>query len=123
MMRRKKKKQIELYRLLAAVPAARVGVRSERRGEATLFFVPKKKRWFARVFSGGPSKQNERVYELDTISREVWEACDGERSIERIVEAFSQHHRLWFHEARLTVLRSVQMLAQRGLIVMTGLEE
>jgi hypothetical protein len=62
----------------------------------------------------------ERVVALDAVGREVWQACDGQRTVEEIVEEFAARHRLSFHAARLSVLQFLQQLTRRGIVVMAG---
>lgn len=57
-----------------------------------------------------------RIIELDTVGVEVWRACNGQHTVEDIVEAFAEHHELTFHEARVAVTNFLYSLIQRGLI-------
>lgn len=57
-----------------------------------------------------------RIIELDPVGVEVWRACDGQHTVEDIVQAFAEHHELTFHEARVAVTNFLYSLIQRGLI-------
>ncbi|MEM9914997.1 MAG: PqqD family protein [Planctomycetota bacterium] len=112
---------VNITQLLAAVPTRNAAVREEQRGEALVLFVPIRRRWWLR----GPLSwclplRGEKGVALDALGQEVWRACDGQRDLEALVEAFAQRHRLGFHEARLTVMRFLRMLAQRNLLVLVG---
>lgn len=110
-----------LKQILAATPTRNTAVREETRGEALVLFVPIRKRWWMT----GPLSwclplRREKGVALDAIGQEVWQACDGQRDLETLVEDFADRHRLGFHEARLTVMRFLRMLAQRNLLVLIG---
>lgn len=110
-----------LKQLLAAVPTRNTAVREETRGGALVLFVPIRKRWWTR----GPMAwclplRDEKGVALDALGQEVWQTCDGQRDLETMVEDFAARHRLGFHEARLTVMRFLRMLAQRNLLVLVG---
>lgn len=113
--------QPTLEQTLAARPTRNAAVRAERRGDALVLFVPLRQRWW----NAGPvawllPMRRERGVALDTLGQEVWQACDGQRDLETMVEDFADRHRLGFHEARLTVMRFLRMLAQRKLLVLVG---
>jgi len=57
-----------------------------------------------------------RTMRLDPLGSQVWELCDGERTVEAIVDAFAERHRLTFHEARVAVTGYLQQLVQRGAL-------
>ena len=56
---------------------------------------------------------------LDSVGREVWELCDGERTVESIVDAFARNERLTFHEARISVVQYLKELMKRGLVALS----
>jgi hypothetical protein len=106
---------------LAATPVRNAAVREEPRDAALVLFVPLRQRWW----TAGPVRwllplRRERGVALDTLGREVWSACDGERNIEALVAEFADRHRLGFHEARLTVGQFLRMLVERKLLVIVG---
>lgn len=110
-----------LTQTLAARPTPNRAVRVERRGAALVLFVPLRRPWWLR----GPVAwllplRSEKAVALDALGQEVWRACDGKRDLESLVEDFAARHRLGFHEARLTVMRFLQMLAQRKMLVLIG---
>lgn len=117
---KKKKKPIEMKRLLAAIPAANQAVRQVDREQSTVLYLPLKQQWWTGALSRLLPIREEKGYELDGLGLEVWRACDGKRTTEQIVETFAQRHRLAFHEARLTVLNFLRMLVERDLVVMLG---
>ncbi|MEM7627672.1 MAG: PqqD family protein [Planctomycetota bacterium] len=112
---------LDLAQTLAAVPVVNRAVRCETRGDALVLFVPLRRRWWMN----GPVSwwlplRREKGVALDRLGREVWESCDGRRDLKAVIEAFADRYRLGFHEARLTVMRFMQMLVERKLIVLVG---
>ncbi len=67
--------------------------------------------WFVR-------SRTTRTIRLDRLGSQVWELCDGERTVEDLVDEFARHHRLTFHEARASVTAYLRMLVQRGVLAM-----
>jgi hypothetical protein len=105
--------------LLDAVPMCNRAVRVERRGNALILWVPIQRRWWM----SGPLGwflpfRGEKGIELDALGQQVWQACDGERCIEEIVEEFAAEHRVRFHEARLSVMQFLRALMQRNLVAL-----
>jgi hypothetical protein len=68
-------------------------------------------------FASHPSIQ--RV-QLDVIGARVLDRCDGERTIEAVVEGFAADHRLTFREAQLAVGQFLRQLARRGIVVIVS---
>ncbi len=62
---------------------------------------------------------------LDTLGKQVWEQCDGQRTVEQIVDAMSEAHDLTFHEARVATTNYLKQLVERGAlaIVTAGAED
>jgi hypothetical protein len=58
----------------------------------------------------------ERRLTLDRLGTEVWRLCDGDRTVEEIVDTFSRNHDLTFHEARAAVTGYLTTLIQRGAL-------
>jgi hypothetical protein len=109
----------EPSRLLDAVPMANRAVRVEERGETLILFVPIQRRWWMK----GPLTwalpfRPEKGIALDQLGTEVWRACDGERTVERIIDEFAERHRVRFHEARNSVVSFLHSLLQRKLLVL-----
>ncbi len=65
--------------------------------------------WFVR-------SRTTRTIRLDRLGSQVWDLCDGERTVEDIVDEFARRHRLTFHEARASVTAYVKLLVQRGVL-------
>jgi Coenzyme PQQ synthesis protein D (PqqD) len=105
--------------MLDAVPVRNEAVRSETAAGELVLRVPLEPRWYlCPPVTWLLPVRRERAVALDRLGEEVWRACDGERTVEQIVEAFAARHHLRFHEARLSVMRFLQDLTRRGLVVM-----
>lgn len=62
-----------------------------------------------------PGRDRRRVA-LDRLGQEAWGLCDGQRSVEEIVEEMSRRYCLSFHEARAAVTAFIRELVQRGAL-------
>ena len=58
-----------------------------------------------------------RTVVLDHMGRQIWQLCDGNRTVEDIVETFSFRQRLSFHEARVSTTAYLKLMAERGALV------
>jgi len=67
--------------------------------------------WFVRP-------RTTRTIRLDRLGTQIWELCDGERTVEEVVDEFARRYRLTFHEARASVTAYVKLLVQRGVLAM-----
>ena len=118
-MKHSRKPEVDQGQMLDAVPTHNTSVRSERRDNALVLWVPIQRRWWMRSLLrlGLPFRQ-EKGIALDSLGEEVWQACDGERRLEEIIEQFSEHHQIRFHEARLSVMQFLRSLMQRNLVAL-----
>lgn len=66
-----------------------------------------------------PFSRQRRV-ELEPVGAAVLKLCDGQRTVEAVIEAFAAGHKLSFREAQLPVTAFVRQLAQRGLLAVVG---
>ena len=56
--------------------------------------------------------------QLDSLGRDIWQLCDGKRSVEEIIDCFAERENLTFHEARVSVTEYLKNLSLRGVVVM-----
>lgn len=120
----KKTAQLDAAALLDCLPVKNERVtEDESTSGKTVLSVPLKKRWYlGRPFSLFLPVSNTRRVSLDKLGGEVWQACDGTTTNERIIERFAKKHNLTFHEARICVLEFMKMLVQRGFLVLAGID-
>ena len=105
-------------RTLEAVPIRNSAARLVERGEGELCLaVPvRRPRWMVPPISWVVPLAAERRVRLDRLGCEVWDLCDGRRSVEEMVDAFAARHALSFHEARVAVTGYLRELLRRGLL-------
>lgn len=58
----------------------------------------------------------ERHVELDEVGGYVWELCDGEHTVEAIVQQTGRHYKMNRREAEVSVTMFLQMLHERRFI-------
>ncbi len=109
---------LDFQAVLSAVPTQNSAVRVERRAHGTVLMVPLRERRWTKLVRLVLPLRSERGYALDRLGEEVWSACDGERTLELIVEEFAAAHQLSFHEARLCVMQFIRMLSERNLLAL-----
>ena len=63
-----------------------------------------------------PHRRERRVV-LDRVGSQMWRQCDGERTVEAVIDAFAATHDLTFHEARVAVTTYIKSLVKRGVLV------
>jgi len=66
---------------------------------------------------GGPG-EIERTLALDSLGREVYDACDGRTSVARIVRDFAARHKVSVAESEVAVTMFLQTLMKKGLVEM-----
>ena len=58
----------------------------------------------------------ERTFGLDAYGREVYEACDGQTNVNRIITKFARNHKISIAEAEVAVSTFLKTLMQRGMV-------
>lgn len=111
--------------MLAARPARNAAAEAAHApsGELALAVRRRRPRWHVPPLSWIVPIRPTRTVRLDPLGAQVWELCDGERSVEAIVDAFAAAHRLSFHEARVAVTGYLSQLVQRGALAIALCEE
>jgi hypothetical protein len=103
--------------LLTMVPGQNQAIRVELRDAGLIVWTKIQTRWWMRPPLGWLLPfRSEKGIALDVLGREVFEACDGQRSLESIIEQFAERHRLRFHEARISVTTFLRWLMDRKII-------
>jgi hypothetical protein len=105
--------------IIASVPCKNQNASVKAVGNGALVTIPLAKRWWVRppltwIFP----VSNERRVQLDETGAWVLEQCNGRKTVEQIVAALQEKHRLSFHEARIPVLQFMQMLCERGIVAL-----
>ena len=93
-----------------------VGVRDRDNGglEVTVEFERPAswRRWF------GVSGKIRKTFGLDPLGREIYDLCDGKRSVRQIIRLFAESHGISTAEAELAVTRFMRLLISKGIIGM-----
>ncbi|NLX05284.1 MAG: PqqD family protein [Phycisphaerae bacterium] len=55
---------------------------------------------------------------LEGLGAEVWDLCDGRRTVEEVTDCFAARHSLSFHESRVSITGYLRLLVQRGALAM-----
>lgn len=111
--------RLSLGELLDSVPVANEAARVETHADGLVVYLPIRERWWMKPpLSWMLPYRRERGVALDKLGSEVYRSVDGRQTVEQIVVAFAESHRLRFHEARLAVMQFLKMLAQRNIIVL-----
>lgn len=120
-LRRKKEKPPPIPRseFLKMVPVRNPGLKWEKDedGKIQLFVPlqqPKEKK--GKLMSKLAPSPTEKKIQLDKIGSIVWELCDGERSMEGIIESLHQEYKLLPSEAEVSLNAYFNQLSKRGLV-------
>ena len=69
-------------------------------------------KWMTRLLS----LPNTKTIELDEFGGQVWEQCDGTRSVEQLVQFTCARYKLNRRQGEVSVVQFMRMLAQRRLV-------
>lgn len=95
--------------------------RSDERKE--VYAVRQKYSGIARLLKGVLKLRDEKMYELSGIGLRIFRALDGKKNFVSLIDELKDEHQLTFYEARGLMLAYMQMLMERGLVVIVGLKE
>ncbi len=94
--------------------AARV---EQRPGSRVMVYVKTAKpRFMVPPISWIVPVRRERGAALDCLGTQLWNLCDGSRTVEEVIDAFAALHSLSFHEARAAVTGYARTLIERGVL-------
>lgn len=115
------KRRLAVSRLLSAVPHKNDAMKIEAAGQGALVSVPlSRPKWLVPPVSWIlPWSQHRRV-RLDEPGTEVLNLCDGNRTVEEVIERFAQEHKLSFREGQMAVTQFLRELLRRGIVVLVG---
>jgi len=116
------KQRIPAGEMLQAVPHRNRAMQLTRRSDGTaLAAVPMRRpRYLVPPLSWLLPYSTHRRVELDRLGAKVLDLCDGQRTVECVIEKFAADHKLSFREAQLSVTQFLSQLLQRGLIALVG---
>lgn len=99
------------------------GARVEQGPDGTVSVWVKRTRRLLPPLSWIVPFREESVTRLDRLGGRIWALCDGNHSVEDIVDAVAAQHRLTFHESRVAVVGYLKDLIQRGVLAIEMAEE
>ena len=120
-----KRKEITTRQYLDAVPVPNeaMDVYPQRDGKQLVEVPLRRPFWMVPPLSWILPYSSHRRVELDALGSEVLEGCDGQQSIEQIIETFAEKHSLTFREGQLAVTTFLRQLTRRGIVAIVGLKE
>jgi hypothetical protein len=98
-------------------------VLGDPRHELRITVEQKQPSWLVPPLSWMIRPSSEKEVRLDRSGCEVYELCNGHRTVEELVDLFADRHRLTFHEARVAITNYLYALVQRGVLVLAIPEE
>ena len=103
---------------MSSIPFRNEGVRTtELGGDKLSVSMPLTHGQLGRLFRRVLPLSNERNLELDRLGRELYDLCDGRRTVEEIVDIYIERWKLSFFEARGLVLSFLRSLVQKNLVL------
>jgi len=110
--------------MLAARVSRNVAARVEegRGGSIRVYVKNRRPSFLVPPLSWIVPYKTERCLTLDRMGAQIWQLCEGQRSVEQVIERFAERHRLTFHEARVAVTGYIKMLVEHGVLAV-GLRE
>ncbi len=80
---------------------------------SALFTAPK---WYKPPVSWFVNLNLNKKYELSGLSLQLWEWCDGNKTMEDIIDLFAVKYQYTFHESRVSVISYLKKLAEKGIL-------
>lgn len=105
-------------KMLEARPVRNVAAdfQSSEEGEVSIQVSKRKPVFLIPPFSWFIRPNLKHTVRLDKIGTQIWKLCDGQRTVEDVIDEFSKIYKLSFHEARVSVTGYIKLLIQRGVI-------
>lgn len=105
-------------RMLAAVPHRNQSLKVLEAGaEHMQFEIPgRRPKWLVPPITWVVKPKLTRTILLDRFGVNLWQWCDGDHTVEEIVDKFAQEFHCTFHEARVAVTGFMRSLVQRGIL-------
>ena len=116
-LRRKQRVNLTRAEALSARPVRNSAVEWEKNeaGEIELM-IPRSGSKFAKIVGSIFPAPEHRGMVLDEIGTVIWELCDGNTTVEGLVNTIRQRYKLNRRETEASVTQFLKTLAQRGLI-------
>ncbi len=92
-----------------------VGEKRNEKGE-TILIIPTRKGGWVRILSRILYIPQERTICLDEIGAWVWQKCNGNINVSKMIEALAKEFKINPKEAEISLLSFLKKLAQKRLI-------
>lgn len=104
--------------MLEAVPLRNTAAVAATRpdGSLSVTVAIQKTWWMVPPITWILQPRKEKEIALDAIGSRILEWCDGQRTVEDIIEIFAREYAFTFHEARVSVTNYLKSLIQRGVL-------
>lgn len=118
------KPKVTREQMLAAIPVRNTAVqwaretRDEDHPDVVLLRVPRRSDRFGNIVARLFKLPEFRKVELEEIGSDVWEMCDGVRTVEALTRAVCTKYNMNRRQAEASVSEYLKMLAERRLIAL-----
>jgi len=104
--------------MLSAVPVRNVWARSETTedNELILAIRREKPRYLVPPVSWVIKPSLTKRVIIDAVGMQLWKSCDGNMTVENIIDDFALRYDLTFHEARASVTGYLRSLIRHGVL-------
>ncbi|MBA3708778.1 MAG: PqqD family protein [Planctomycetes bacterium] len=105
---------------IAAIPVRNHAVRvaEDAGGASAVVTVPLVYGSVLRPVAAALKLRREKSFRLDALGYRLFQRVDGATTVAGLADWLKDGHQLSFHEARVLVMRYLQMLMLRGLVVL-----
>jgi hypothetical protein len=76
-------------------------------------------KWYKPPASWFVNLNLNKQYELSGLSMQLWEWCDGVKTMEEIIDLFALKYQYTFHEARVSVISYLKKLTEKGILLIS----
>ncbi|MBA2481644.1 MAG: PqqD family protein [Planctomycetes bacterium] len=103
---------------MSAVPVRNEKVRVVEQSGGAHLTVPLTYHAMLRPLASAMKLRTEKTFQLDVLAYSVYRRIDGVATVETLADRLKDEFQLSFHEARVLVMRYLQLLMVRGLVVL-----
>lgn len=116
---------VNFTEFLRAAPYANesMTITAARDGGAMAKIPMKRPRWLVPPFSWIFPFSPQRQVRLDAVGFGVLKLCDGNKTVESVIEEFAEANKLSFREAQLPVTQFLKQMIERGIVIVVGSKE
>jgi len=115
---RKSGPKITREQSLTAIPIRNDNVHWETDEDVdeTLIIIPRRDDWWVRMLARFFFVPGHKKVTLDELGSFVWKRCNGETTVDELIESFGERYKLSRKEAELSMIAFLQQMAKKRLI-------